>query len=56
MWFLIAYIAACCIASTPALAQTRKPVAYPAKQQVFFGEQHLHTTASVSSDGVHICR
>jgi hypothetical protein len=34
------------IVATPVLAQEKKAAADPAKRQVFFGEQHLHTVNS----------
>ena len=45
--FNAALIFATCILSTSALAQDdKKPAPDPAKRQVFFGEQHLHTVNS----------
>ncbi len=48
----IAMMVAVCIVSTPLLAQNRaakKAAADPAKRQVFFGEQHLHTENPVDA-------
>ena len=38
-----------CVLVTPLTAQDKKPAADPAKRQVYFGEQHLHTTISLDA-------
>ena len=40
---------ACGFFVTPLVAQDKKPAPDPANRQVFFGEQHLHTTASTDA-------
>jgi hypothetical protein len=47
IWF--AAIMAIGFLVAPLAAQDKKPAADPAKRQVFFGEQHLHTNASADA-------